>query len=121
MAPRWLAAIVFIALALLPLLGDAYWTDQATRYVLFGLFAMSLSLVWGRGGILCFGQAMFFGIGGYAMAALTMGTLSVTRREKRVATLTSEGMTSLSRGTRRTSSNVSAVWRMRSSIAACSA
>ena len=73
MAPRWLAAIVFVVLALLPPLGGAYWTDQATRYLLFGLFAMSLSLVWGRGGILCFGQAMFFGIGGYVMAALTMG------------------------------------------------
>ena len=73
MAPRWLAVLVLVVLVLLPPLGGAYWTDQATRYVLFGLFAMSLSLVWGRGGILCFGQAMFFGIGGYVMAALTMG------------------------------------------------
>ena len=73
MAPRWLAAVVFLALAVFPAVGGVYWTDQATRFVVFGLFAMSLSLIWGRGGILCFGQAMFFGIGGYVMATLTMG------------------------------------------------
>ena len=39
----------------------------------FGLFAMSLSLVWGRAGLLTFGHAVFFGIGGYGMAFLTMG------------------------------------------------
>ncbi|MFQ5784805.1 MAG: branched-chain amino acid ABC transporter permease [Alphaproteobacteria bacterium] len=73
MAPKGLALIVFLLLAAFPPLGGDYWTDQATRYVIFGLFAMSLSLVWGRAGILCFGQAMFFGGGGYVMAALTMG------------------------------------------------
>ena len=73
MAPRWLAAVVFMALAPAPAVVGTYWTDQATRFVLFGLFAMSLSLIWGRAGILCFGQAMFFGSGGYVMATLTMG------------------------------------------------
>ncbi len=63
---------VLAGLALVPLAGD-YWTDQFARYLLFGLFAMSLSLVWGRAGILCFGQAMFFGLGGYIMAVITMG------------------------------------------------
>jgi urea transport system permease protein len=70
-APAWLAGLVFLALAAIPLLGGDYWTGQSTRYLCYGLFAMSLSLVWGRGGILCFGQAIFFGMGGYAMAALT--------------------------------------------------
>lgn len=71
--PRRLAAAVFLALALVPALAGDYWTGQLTRYLLFGMLAVSLSLVWGRAGILCFGQAMFFGIGGYVMAALTMG------------------------------------------------
>ena len=75
MAPRPLAVVVFLALAAFPLVGADYWTGQLTRYLIFGLFAMSLSLVWGRAGILCFGQAMFFGIGGYVMAACTMGML----------------------------------------------
>jgi urea transport system permease protein len=68
-----LAAIVFVALALIPVLGSGYWTGQATRYVLFGMFAMSLSLLWGRAGMLTFGHAVFFGIGGYVMATMTMG------------------------------------------------
>ena len=71
--PRRLAAAVFLALALVPALAGDYWTGQLTRYLLFGMLAVSLSLVWGRAGILCFGQAMFFGIGGYVMAVLTMG------------------------------------------------
>lgn len=75
MAPRWIAALVFIMLALVPELAGSYTTGQMTRYLTYALLAMSLSLVWGRGGILCFGQAIFFGIGGYAMAALGKGML----------------------------------------------
>lgn len=71
--PRSLALLVFAVLALVPLAAGDYWTGQATRYLLFGIFAMSLSLVWGRAGLLCFGQAMFFGGGGYGMAVLTLG------------------------------------------------
>jgi ABC-type branched-subunit amino acid transport system permease subunit len=75
--PLWLALGVFAGLAAAPsVLGD-YWTGQLARYVLFGLFALSLALVWGRAGILCFGQAMFFGVGGYVMAALTLGIVGV--------------------------------------------
>ena len=73
MAPRWIAALVFVALALVPEIAGNYTTGQMTRYLTYALLAMSLALVWGRGGILCFGQAIFFGIGGYAMAALTKG------------------------------------------------
>lgn len=62
----------FAALALVPIAGD-YWTDQFARYILYGMFAMSLALVWGRGGILCLGQAMFFGVGGYVMSVITLG------------------------------------------------
>jgi branched-chain amino acid transport system permease protein/urea transport system permease protein len=34
---------------------------------------MSLSFVWGQVGLLCFGQAIFFGVGAYAMALITKG------------------------------------------------
>jgi ABC-type branched-subunit amino acid transport system permease subunit len=64
---------VFAILALAPLLGGAYWAAQLTLYVIYGMLAMSLALVWGRAGLLCFGQAMFFGIGAYAMAVGTKG------------------------------------------------
>src|SRR5260370_26741257 len=32
------------------------------------ILALSLALVWGYGGILCFGQSAFFGLGAYAYA-----------------------------------------------------
>ncbi|MCR9213960.1 MAG: branched-chain amino acid ABC transporter permease [Proteobacteria bacterium] len=67
--------IVFSVLAVCPLFVGSYWTGQLTNYLVYGLLAISLSLVWGYGGILCFGQAMFFGIGGYVMAVFTKGMI----------------------------------------------
>nr|WP_281351325.1 branched-chain amino acid ABC transporter permease [Sneathiella litorea] len=67
--------MIFAALAASPLVIGSYWTGQLTAYLVYGLLAISLSLVWGYGGILCFGQAMFFGIGGYIMAVLTKGMI----------------------------------------------
>jgi urea transport system permease protein len=64
---------IFIVLAIWPYFLSAYWTGQLSTYLIYGLLALSLSLVWGYGGILCFGQAMFFGIGAYVMAAFTKG------------------------------------------------
>jgi ABC-type branched-subunit amino acid transport system permease subunit len=40
------------------------------QYILFGLLAMSLAFIWGNAGILSFGQASFFAIGGYAFGLL---------------------------------------------------
>mgnify|MGYP001303223998 CR=1 FL=1 len=70
-----LALIVFGLLAIVPIIASSYWTGQVTRYLILGIFAMSLSLVWGRAGILCFGQAMFFGLGGYSLGIFTLGLL----------------------------------------------
>jgi branched-chain amino acid transport system permease protein len=38
--------------------------------LLFGVFALSLDLIWGRMGLLSFGQAIFFGLGGYTLGIL---------------------------------------------------
>ncbi|MGH6919850.1 MAG: branched-chain amino acid ABC transporter permease, partial [Geminicoccaceae bacterium] len=73
MTPRPIGIAVFALLALAPLLGGAYAIAQLTLYVIYGTLAMSLALIWGRAGLLCFGQAMFFGIGAYAMAISTKG------------------------------------------------
>ena len=54
-----------------PLIGDDYLTVQLTQFVVYGIFAMGLSLVWGYAGILCFGHAVFFGLGAYIMALTT--------------------------------------------------
>ena len=55
-------------LLVLPKVMDLYSLINATIYVSLALFALSMALIWGHGGILCFGQSMFFGLGAYAYA-----------------------------------------------------
>lgn len=57
------------------------WTDAAFQLdtsiiFIFALLALSMSFLWGYGGILSFGQTIFFGLGGYSYAilALNFGT-----------------------------------------------
>lgn len=66
-------AVVWGGFAVLPaVLGD-WQTGQLAVFFVYGLFAMSLALIWGQCGLLCFGQAVFFGIGAYAMSVVTLG------------------------------------------------
>lgn len=62
----WGAAV--IAVACLPLLVSTYGVVQITVFLVFCVLAVSLDLAWGIAGLLSFGQAAFFGIGGYAYA-----------------------------------------------------
>jgi ABC-type branched-subunit amino acid transport system permease subunit len=41
---------------------------ELTVYMIMAILALSLALVWGYGGILCFGQSAFFGLGAYTYA-----------------------------------------------------
>ena len=56
----------------LPLVID---THVLTLLVAYGMLALSLGLIWGFGGVLCFGQAAFFGLGAYtfAIAGINLG------------------------------------------------
>lgn len=57
---------------------DAFLLNKLARYLVLGMLAMSLSLAWGYAGILNLGQALFFGLGSYAMAmALKLKTVPV--------------------------------------------
>ncbi len=60
--------VTVLALLCLPLVLSEYLAFLAGQYMLFGLLALSLGLIWGFAGILSFGQAAFFGIGAYSMA-----------------------------------------------------
>ena len=42
------------------------------KYLCYALLALSVDLLWGYCGILCLGQGMFFGLGGYAMGMYLM-------------------------------------------------
>ena len=64
-----LVAVVGAAvLVLTPRLFDLDVVLNVTVYMIMAVLALSLALVWGFGGILCFGQAAFFGLGAYAYA-----------------------------------------------------
>jgi len=62
----WVAAIV--GLAGLPAVLSTFSLVQLTVFLIFCLLAISLDLAWGLAGLLSFGQAAFFGIGGYTYA-----------------------------------------------------
>jgi urea ABC transporter permease protein UrtC len=59
--------LFFGALAVLPSVASGYVIYILPQYLLYGVLAMSLALLWGFGGILSFGQAAFFALGAYAM------------------------------------------------------
>lgn len=69
------ALAVFAALALFPLFMSGYVIYILPQYMIFGVLAMSLALLWGVTGILSFGQAGFFAIGGYVIGMVTGGSL----------------------------------------------
>jgi urea transport system permease protein len=62
-----------------PALLDMAQTFNLTVYMVMSILALSLALVWGFGGIICFGQAAFFGLGAYtyAIAMINMGESTV--------------------------------------------
>jgi branched-chain amino acid transport system permease protein len=58
---------IFVALAVVPLVGDTYAIKVATRMIVFAIFAMSLDLLLGYTGLVSFGHAAFFGLSGYML------------------------------------------------------
>ncbi|HJV95305.1 MAG TPA: branched-chain amino acid ABC transporter permease [Albitalea sp.] len=64
-------ALVFALLALFPLAAGNYGIDLVTKTMIYAVFALSLELLVGGTGLVCFGQAAFFGIGAYAAVLLS--------------------------------------------------
>jgi branched-chain amino acid transport system permease protein len=65
---RWLAALLVAALASLPLFAGDYPMGLVTELLILSLFAASLHLLMGLGGMASFGHAAWFGIGAYGAA-----------------------------------------------------
>ena len=69
-----MATLLAVAILIwaMPLLIGTY---TLTVLIIYGMLGLSLGLIWGFGGILCFGQAAFFGLGAYtyAIAAINIG------------------------------------------------
>lgn len=69
----WIGFAVVLALMLAyPLVADAYSVGNVAYLLLWVFMAMGLSLIWGYGGILSFGQTFFFGIAGYGYGVLAI-------------------------------------------------
>ncbi|MCF6178816.1 MAG: branched-chain amino acid ABC transporter permease [Geopsychrobacter sp.] len=60
--------MALVALVLFPLFGSSFYVGLVTRIFIVAIFALSLDLLIGYTGLVSFGHAAFFGIGGYALA-----------------------------------------------------
>ena len=83
-AKSWMSAALCLAIGTAMLFGlpsvmDDYTLIQVTIYAVMSILGVSLGFIWGFGGILCFGQAAFFGLGSYtyAIAVMNMGDSTV--------------------------------------------
>ncbi len=77
--PREAAGIVVVvAVALFAGVVPEFQALQLTQWILYGLLALSLTFVWGYAGIFSFGQAAFFGIGGYAYGVAAINLVGRT-------------------------------------------
>jgi branched-chain amino acid transport system permease protein len=67
-------AVLAIGLVLLPsvarALGDPALITLATRIIIYAIAAASLNLILGYGGLVSFGHAAYFGVGGYVVGIL---------------------------------------------------
>lgn len=57
---------------------DPYLAFVATSWVIFGLLAMSLDIIWGRGGLLSLAQTAFYGLGGYFGSVIAVNMVPTT-------------------------------------------
>ncbi|MFG6157304.1 branched-chain amino acid ABC transporter permease [Halomonas sp. 1390] len=60
-----LLALTLLAPLVAHLLGEAYYVNLATRIVLVAMAGVGLNLALGHGGMISFGHAAYFGMGGY--------------------------------------------------------
>ena len=69
----WTGFLLFLIAAIIyPLFIDGYAVGNNVYFLNWTFMALGLSLIWGYGGSLSFGQTAFFGIAGYSYGILTI-------------------------------------------------
>jgi len=69
----WAGVVLVLAAAgAVPVFVDGYTVGNLAYFLCWTFSALGLSLIWGYGGALSFGQTAFFGIAGYAYGVLTL-------------------------------------------------
>lgn len=72
------AYAIFIAVIMvLPFFTDVFWLNRISKYLVFGMLGVAISMSWGYAGILNLGQGLFFGFGAY-MLAMSLKLASAT-------------------------------------------
>lgn len=70
---KWIAAAVAVLiLGYLPYLVGPFYISLATQALFFGLFALSINLISGFGGMITLGHAGLMGVAGYGLAILSV-------------------------------------------------
>lgn len=64
--------VVLLAACAYPLFADSYDVGNNVYFFNWLFMALGLSLIWGYGGALSFGQTAFFGVAGYSYGVLTI-------------------------------------------------
>lgn len=64
------SGLVILVLVAFPLFASEYQSGLLAKFLVFGIFALSLDLIWGYSGIVNFGHAIFFGAGAYSMGII---------------------------------------------------
>ncbi len=70
-APLLFVTAAFALLAAYPLVAGEFGVDLVAKIMIYAIFALSLELLAGATGLVCFGHAALFGIGAYAAVLLS--------------------------------------------------
>ncbi|MGO3928158.1 branched-chain amino acid ABC transporter permease [Rhodopseudomonas pseudopalustris] len=69
----WSCFLVVLTGALIyPVFADSYDVGNFSYFLIWIFMALGLCLIWGYGGMLSFGQTLFFGVAGYAYGVLAI-------------------------------------------------
>ena len=63
--------LAFAGLAIFPFVSGSFGIDLVAKTMIYAVFALSLELLVGGTGLVCFGHAAFFGVGAYAAVLLS--------------------------------------------------
>lgn len=67
--------LLFVFLFVYPFFPAGFYVNVMTKLMLFSIFALSLDLIWGYGGLFSFGHSIFFGWGAYTTALFSFNEL----------------------------------------------
>jgi branched-chain amino acid transport system permease protein len=72
LSPKFVFVIAaFVMLAAYPLVAGEFGVDLVAKIMIYAIFALSLELLVGTTGLVCFGHAALFGIGAYSAVLLS--------------------------------------------------